>query len=189
MRKKYSVALAAMAAALAVFGAAPAGANPPSITDVGKKIANFNIIATPHAWVESDSLCTNNGHRMFFSVDNTPWTVEWDFVPNLSPTFNILDCDGTTDRTAVIQEDAGVPVFIFIRVLGPRTASLDFVCQDVIDVNGVNECLISGVPLSHSKSFTKVTSHLFDTLFSEVLWTLDPSTNFKIAQVDVYEQA
>jgi hypothetical protein len=106
----------------------------------------------------------------------------------LSATFNIYDCDGTTDRSAVIQEDAGVPVDIFIRVLGPLTSSLDFVCQDVIDVNGVNACLISGANLSHSKSFTKVTTHLFDTVFSEVLWTLDPSTNFKIAQVDVYEQ-
>jgi hypothetical protein len=32
-----------------------------------------------------------------------------------------------------------------------------------------------------------VTTHLFDTALSQVLWTLDPSTNFKIAQVDVYQ--
>jgi len=28
--------------------------------------------------------------------------------------------------------------------------------------------------------------HLADNIYTEVLWTLDPSTNFKIARVDVY---
>ncbi len=32
----------------------------------------------------------------------------------------------------------------------------------------------------------KITSHLLDTVFSQALWTLDPSTNARIAQVQVY---
>jgi hypothetical protein len=58
-----------------------------------------------------------------------------------------------------------------------------------MDVNNVNECLVASATLSKNKTFTKITSHLADTVFSQVLWTLDPSTNFKIAQVDVYAQS
>jgi hypothetical protein len=113
-----------------------------------------------------------------------------DFVPLLSgPSFQIGDCNPTTDGGAVIQEDVGIRVYIFIRVVGPKTSSLRFVCQDVLDLNGVNECLIASTTLDKSKTFTKVTSHLADTIFSQVLWTLDPSTNFKNAQVDVYAQS
>ncbi len=161
------------------------------IIDVGKKIANFNIISHPHTWDNLGKAC--NGSRIFFSADATPWTVEWDFVPNLNPDFNILDCNGTgiLDKLAVIQQSAGVPVYIFIRVEGPKTSTLGFVCNEVVSTTAnplQTECLVSSTTLSKGKTFTKVTQHVFDTQFSEVLWTLDPSTNFKIAQVDVYAQ-
>jgi hypothetical protein len=191
MRKRYTVALAALAAlagVFAMFGAAPAGANPPGIGPVGKKLDNFNLIVHPHSWDNLGNAC--NGSRIFFAQDTAPWTLTWNFVPNLSgPSFQITDCNATTDGGAAISEDAGIPVYIFLRVLGPKTSSLGIVCQDVVDVNGVNECLIASANLGKSKSFTKITSHLADTMFSQVLWTLDPSTNFKIAQVDVFAQS
>ena len=188
MRTRYIVALAAIAAVFVVLGTAPAGANPPGITNVGKKLANFNLIVHPHAWDNLGNAC--NGSRIFFAQDTAPWTLTWNFVPNLSgPSFQITDCNGTTDGGASIAEDAGIPVYIFLRVLGPVTSSLGIVCQDVVDVNNANECLIANATLSKSKTFTKITSHLADTVFSQVLWTLDPSTNFKIAQVDVYAQS
>lgn len=55
------------------------------------------------------------------------------------------------------------------------------------DVNLVNSCLLGTYNLAKSKTFTKVTTHLFDDTLSQVLWTLDPGTTFRIAQVDVYE--
>jgi hypothetical protein len=189
MRKTwYLVALAAVTVVLVVLGVAPAGANPPGITNVGKKLANFNLILHPHAWDNLGNAC--NGSRIFFAQDAMPWTITWNFVPNLSgPSFQITDCNATTDGGATIQEDAGIPVYIFVRVLGPVSSSLGIVCQDVMDVNNVNECLVASATLSKNKTFTKITSHLADTVFSQVLWTLDPSTNFKIAQVDVYAQS
>ncbi len=188
MRKRHIAAVLGLAAAvvLAVFGTGSASAKAPGITDVGKKVANFNIIATPNAWVENDSVCTNNGARMFFRQGTSPWTITWNFDPTVHG-FDIVDCDGTSDNTAVVQQDAGTNVAIFVRVVGPQHSSLGLVCTDVVDVNGVNSCLLGTYNLSKSKTFTKVTTHLFDTTFSQVLWTLDPSTNFKIAQVDVYE--
>ena len=191
MRRKHIVgvaALAAMVAAFAVLGA-PAAANPPGITDVGKKIANFNIIATPHDWVESDSLCTNNGagsssasttRRGRSCGSSSPASAR----RSTSPTATARPTEPRSSR-----KTRASPSTSSFRVLGPVTSSLDFICQVILDVNGVNECLIDSATFSHSKSFTKVTSHLFDDELSEVLWTLDPSTNFKIAQVDVYEQA
>src|SRR5438876_11096765 len=82
MRKRYIVALAALAAAFAVFGAAPAGANAPGLTasDLGKKVANFNIILHPNSWDQSDTTCQNNGSRIFFSADVTPWLLTWNFL-------------------------------------------------------------------------------------------------------------
>jgi hypothetical protein len=170
-----------------MFGTAPAGAKPPGITNVGKKLANFNLIMHPHSW-DNPNGC--NGSRIFFAQDAMPWTITWNFVPDLSgPSFQITDCNATTDGGAIIAEDAGIPVYIFVRVVGPLNSSLGIVCQDVIDLNGANECLVDSTTLSKNKSFTKITSHLADTMFSQVLWTLDPSTNFKIAQVDVYAQS
>jgi hypothetical protein len=182
--KRYLVALATIAAAFAVLGVSQAGANPPGILNVGKKIDNFNIIAHPHVWDNLGNGC--NGSRVFFSEDNTPWLITWNFDP-LVNSFAIVDCNGTADRTVVIDQNAGTNVAIFVRVVGPKTSSLNLVCTDVIDVNGVNSCLLGTYNLSKSKTFTKVTTHLFDTVFSQVLWTLQPSTNFKIAQVDVYQ--
>ena len=186
-RKRHIAALAVLAlmAAVAVLEAGPATANPPGIT-VGKKLANFNIIAVPNEWVENDSVCSNNGARMFFRQGTTPWTITWNFDPAVHG-FDIVDCDGTTDKTAVVQQEAGQSVAIFVRVMGPQHSSLGLVCTDVVDVNGVNSCLLGTYNLSKSKTFTKVTTHLFDTAFSQVLWTLDPSTNCRIAQVDVYQ--
>ena len=188
MKKRYfatGVALAVVAA-VAVLGAGSATANPPGVVDVGKKLANFNIIATPNEWVENDSVCTNNGARVFFRQGTSPWTITWNFDPTVNG-FDIVDCDGTTDKTAVVQQDAGTNVAIFVRLVGPQHSSLGLVCTDVLDVNGVNSCLLGTYNLSKSKTFTKVTTHLFDTTLSQVLWTLDPSTNFRIAQVDVYQ--
>ncbi len=187
-RQVIASAVVAVAAVIAVLGVGRATANPPGVTNVGKKLDNFNLIMHPHAWDNVGNAC--NGSRIFFAADATPWTITWNFVPNLNgPSFQITDCNATTDGGAVIQEDAGIPVYIFVRVVGPKTSSLGIVCQDVLDLNGANECLVASTTLSKSKTFTKITSHLADTIFSQVLWTLDPSTNFKNAQVDVYAQS
>jgi hypothetical protein len=180
------LALLPVAAVVAAFAAGSATAGPPGVTNVGKKLANFNIIAVPNEWVANDSVCPNNGARIFFRRGTSPWTITWNFDPTVNG-FGIVDCDGTTDKTAVVQQNAGTNVAIFVRVVGPKSSSLSLLCQDVLDVNGVNSCLLGTYNLSKSKVFTKVTTHLFDTALSQVLWTLDPSTNFRIAQVDVYQ--
>jgi hypothetical protein len=187
LRKRHIVALVAIAASFAVFGAAPAGANAPGITgaDLGKKIANFNLIMHPHSWDNLGNSC--NGARIFFAMDTAPWTIQWNFDPTVNG-FDIADCNATTDGGALIEQDAGVPAAIFLRVLGPVSSNLTLTCTQVVFTTANQaECLIGTENFAHSKDFTRVTQHVADTEFSEVLWTLQPSTNFKIAQVDVYE--
>ena len=189
MKKRLITALSAMALVIAValIAAGPGAANAPGITgaDLGKKIANFNIILHPHAWDDLGNSC--NGSRIFFAMDQAPWEITWNFDPLVNG-FDIVDCNGTSDGNALIEQDAGVPAAIFLRVLGPVSSSLQLTClQLVFTTANQAECLISTENFSHSKTFTRVTQHVADTEFSQVLWTLQPSTNFKIAQVDVYE--
>src|SRR2546425_7816574 len=92
LQMRYLAALAIIGM-FAVLEAGTATANPPGIINVGKKIANFNIIATPNAWVANDSLCPNNGSRIFFRRGTSPWTITWNFDP-LAHGFDIVDCDG-----------------------------------------------------------------------------------------------
>jgi hypothetical protein len=187
MRKRILAPLAGVVVttAVALLVAGPGAANPPGVTPGAKKLANFNIIATPNDWVADDNVCPNNGSRIFYKRGTSNWTLTWNFDPTVHG-FDIVDCDGTSDGTGVVEEDAGVAASVYLRVLGPVTASLRVFCLDVTDVNGVNECLIDNVNLGHNKSFTKVMTHAMDDVFSQVLWTLQPSTNFRIAQVDVY---
>ena len=192
MRKRYIVALAALAAAFAVFGAAPAGANAPGLTasDLGKKIANFNIILHPNSWDQSDTTCQNNGSRIFFSADVTPWLLTWNFLTSANG-FDITDCNGTNDGNASIAQNVGAQVAVFIRLQGPNNDnnSLMLTCtQLVFTANNTQECLIAApVNLGKSKTFVRISQHLFDTVNSSFLWTMIPGTDFKIAQVDVYE--
>jgi hypothetical protein len=187
MKKRILAPLGAVvvATAIGLLVAGPVAANPPGVTPGAKKLANFNIIAVPNEWVADDNVCPNNGSRIFFRRGTTNWTITWNFDPTVN-NFDIVDCDGTSDGTGIVAEDAGVAASVCLRVLGPVTSSLRVFCLDVVDLNGVNECLIDNVVLSHNKSFTKVMTHAMDDEFSQVLWTLQPSTNFRIAQVDVY---
>src|SRR6266568_959557 len=47
--------------------------------------------------------------------------------------------------------------------------------------------LFDSTNLGKSKSFTKVSSHIMDDALSQITWTLDPNTDFRIAQVRVYQ--
>ena len=159
------------------------------VTNVGKKVANFNIILHPNSWDQSDTSCQNNGSRIFYSASVTPWNLYW-YYDSLTNGFQIADCNGTQDGTASIYQNNGAQVAIFIRLVGPNNGnnSLQLTCtQLVFTTANQQECLVGTVPLSKSKTFMKISQHLFDTQNSSVLWQMLPGTDFKIAQVDVYQ--
>jgi len=174
--------------------AAPVSAKPQGDArdpDVGKKLWNFNVIATPNGtWVEDDTVCGNNGNRIFFS-DSNGGTIRWALDPAAQHDFDITDCDGTSDRTAGVTANESISFWVMIKLVGPKTSTLNVVCQDVIDYQdalngGVDDlCVVDSVNLQRNAS-TKIIKNIAESQYEEVLWTLNG--DWKIFQVLVYEK-
>jgi len=154
-------------------------------SDVGKKLWNFNVIATPNGdWAEDDSVCSNNGSRMFFEED-TIGTIRWSLYPNANQDFKITDCDGTSDGTGAVAANESLRFWVMVKLVGPKTSELNLVCQDVIDEGVDDLCVVGSVNLSRNAT-TKIMHNIVDNEYEEVLWTL--SGDWKIFQVLVYEK-
>jgi hypothetical protein len=76
------------------------------------------------------------------------------------------------------------------RVLDAKTDSLDLTCTDVIDVGVDDLCLLNGVKVTYNKdkAFTKVMFNVFDDATKRFLWTFETQTEFRLAQVRIYEK-
>ena len=157
-------------------------------SDVGKKLFNFNVIAVPNGdWVVDDSECTNNGKRIFFEQGdgNTLGTIKWALYPDQNQSFDIQDCDGTGDSFAEIWANELQRFYVMIKLVGPKTSSLNVVCTDVIDYLGVDDlCLYSGGITRNST--TKIMENVAEGQYEEVLWEF--SGDWKIFQVLIYEK-
>jgi hypothetical protein len=190
--KRFIVPLFVVAALVAGL-ATSVGAKPPGDTrdsDVGKMLYSFNMIAVPHDWAQEDDVCDNSGRRIFYernaggSIGTLTWLLD---VENHS--FILTDCDGT-DGDAVIEVDGAVEFWVVVRVLGAQTDNLGITCTDILNDTTTDLCQLDGVRinLNKSKDFTKIMDNIFDDDQENVLWTLDTRTNFRIAQVRIYEK-
>jgi hypothetical protein len=150
------------------FGVVSAEAAPKGLRgdDIGKKLFNFNIIVYPNEdWSADDTVCPNNGNRVFFSEDGDHllgevlWKLDDRAGGNTS--FDIVDCDGTADERAVIEANHQVDILVAIRVHGPASSSVGIVCQEVIpgttDPALIDDlCVIDEATIKKGKSFTRV---------------------------------
>jgi hypothetical protein len=176
-----------------VLAATSAFAQPPGLRDpeVGKKLWNFNVLVKPNGWVDTGNAC--NGARIFFDEDaggGVNGTITWVLDPNAQQHFRIVDCNGTDGAASVLVDENQGNVIVAIRVLGPQTSNLKFVCTEVTNPTvtpGEDLCVIDEVNLNKSKSFTKVLKNIAEGEYEQVLWTFDPSGTWKIFQVFVYE--
>ncbi len=179
-----------IAAALVLMYAVPVAAAPPGDSrdpDVGKKLASFNLIAVPHDWATNKGdPCFNNGSRIF--IDGNA-TLAWWLYPGHTPDFEITDCNGT-DGNASIDLNETQAFWVTLRVLGPHNASLGVYCHEVVNAGSDDLCIVEDawVTYNRSKDFTKIMFNVFDNATENVLWTLDPGTRFKIAQVWIFEK-
>lgn len=193
MKAKTISAIALASILVTAAFALPAYAKPPGETrhiDVGKMLFKLNVIVHPNSWVEDDTVCSNSGHRIFFSFDETPWFITWLNTVGASPDFKIKDCDGTTDGTAVVEQNEGKRVYVLIRVLGPNkvTNNLNLTCAAIVDVNPDPLCLIGTENFNKKKEFTKISQNIVDNENEEILFTVDPDTGVKIFELRVYEK-
>lgn len=177
------------------LAASPAFAQPKGLKgdpEVGKKLWNFNVLVKPNGWTDLGNAC--NGNRIFFTEDagagGVIGTITWFLDPNAQQNFSLEDCNGTDGAATVRVDENQGNVLVAIRVLGPQTSNLKFVCTVITNPNipaGEDLCVIDNVDLGKSKSFTKVLKNIAEGEFEEVLWTFDPSGTWKIFQVWVME--
>ena len=182
------VARAAVVATVGTLFATSAMAAPPGVVNLGQKLAQFNVIAKPGGWDPSINGNACNGARIFFGEDsggpnNTLGSITWNLDPTVAG-FQITDCNGT-DGTATVTADENVNFAVVIRLLGPKTSALNFVCTVVTQSAGDNLCMIDSATFKKGNSFTKVMSNIADNTFEQVLWSL--SGDWKIFQVRLYE--
>ena len=178
---------AGLAATLGVLTVTSSMAAPPGVVNVGQKISQFNVIAKPGGWdPTTGNSC--NGSRIFFAEDsggagNTLGMITWSLDPSVSGV-QITDCNGT-DGTATVTADENVNFGVFIKILGPKTSSLNLVCTVIAQSGSDNLCMIDSATFKKGNSFTKVMSNLADNTLESVLWSL--SGDWKIFQVRLYE--
>lgn len=187
MKRAFPIAIALILAFALPVAAAPKGDS--RDIGVGQKLDNFNLIAVPHDWTpnKDGSTCFNGGSRIFLDGN---LTLDWTLIPDSSPDFNITDCNGT-DGTAALTVNEAINFWVMVRVVGPQHSSLGIYCHEVYDA-GPNDdlCVLEDGTITVNKGdgFVKIMFNIFDNATENVLWTLDPSTGFKIAQVWIFEK-
>ena len=182
------IAGAAITATLGVLFATSSIAAPKGVVNLGQKLFQFNVIAKPGGWDPSIDGNACNGARIFFAEDsggpsNTLGSITWNLDPTVAG-FQLTDCNGT-DGAATVTADENVNFAVVIRVQGPKTSALNFVCTVVTQSAGDTLCMIDSATFHKGNSFTRVMSNIADNTFEQVLWTL--SGDWKIFQVRLYE--
>jgi len=172
---------------LGALFATSASAAPKGVVNVGRKLAQFNVIAKPGAWDPTvGNFC--NGARIFFAQDtsganDTLGRITWNLDPTVTG-MTITDCNGT-DGYATVTANENVNFAMFIRVMGPATSQLNFVCTVVVQSLNDNLCMIGSDTFKKGNQFTRIGTNIADDAFAQVLW--DVSGDWKIFQVRLYE--
>ena len=159
--------------------------------EVGKQLWNFNVLVRPNGWVDTGNAC--NGARIFYTATDgggVIGTLTWLLDPAANQDFRIIDCNGTDGAASVMVKENLGNVLVAIRVLGPKTSQLKFVCQIVSNPNiptGEDLCVMDTVNLNKSKTFTKVLKNIAEGELENVLWIFDSTATWKIFQVRVLQ--
>ena len=174
------------AALLALFLASVAAANPQNIAPGSKLVFGFNVIGKPAD--QSFAGGCGGGRRIFVNRDANSAHIN---VTN-GNFWAVLDCDATSDHTAVLQSSQVGIYDIYTRILGKPGGHLH-ICGDLtIDpVTGDTLCLAGTLDLTRAKGQSKfqiAPSSLFDASLADVLWTVDTNPDFRIAQFRVYSR-
>ncbi len=146
--------------------------------DLGKKFGQIEVLAIKkNEWAKSDTVCGNNGNRIFFpfATTGTIGRINWLFEPDTNGALNITDCDGTdSTRNASVEVSVAQPYYVVVELVGPPTAKLRLICTDVL-VNGVaNEdiCIMDIFDLSTHDGWTKIIADVLADDLEGVTWDL-----------------
>jgi hypothetical protein len=133
-------------------------------SDVGKMLYGFNVIVLAAGDTAPNRDCGNEIYLTELA------TIRWSFFPSLSPSFQLQDCDGT-DGTAAIWASESLRTYVMVNLRRPKTASLNIVCQDIVDEAIDDLCMVGSFnpPLNFTR---KTVENILDGEFEEVMWTI-----------------
>ncbi len=193
MKRLVVIGALAVLAAAASFGligltngASTARANPPGAPP-GKLAFMFNYHAIPES---ADPDC-GNGAKVYTEIGQSG-QILWELDTSANG-FDIVDCKTASldGDSAVIVGDAADKYSIYVVLLGKNSSSnsLD-ICRDIITDDTIGTgCLLGSVDLSRGGGKDRYTfpKKLFADDAEGELWTLEPGSEFRIAQIRLYE--
>ena len=185
MRK---ASLAVTLGALALLLAGSAHAAPANIPAGSKLVFNFNVIGYPEGKTY-DGNC-GEGHRIFVNraANNAQMIVH-----SSSTGWNIVDCNATSDRRAILEtSDVGM-LDVYVRILGKPDGRINIICDSLLEdaVLGDALCLVDTIDLTRGKgksAFQLAPASFFDASLEDLLWTIGTNADFRIAQFRVYSR-
>ncbi len=148
---------------------------------------NLNIIGVPNP--KSDNFDGGNGARIF--VDRTGST---QFYVHGGDSYQVLDRDGTDGKVGSGLANPGITfpydmatgtwqVQIWMRLVGPKDSSVTWTSAYW---DGYTYVLYSTFNLDKSSKFSLHTGDLLADGYQDMLWTLDPTNNFRVCQMRIF---
>ena len=187
-RNTLSTAVASVFCSLLFLTAATAAsANPKPIPAGSKLVFNFNVLGYP-AGKTYDGNC-GDGHRIFVNREAKGAQVR---VVNSTTDWSIVDCNATSDHSAILATNQVGIYDIYVRILGKIGGNIH-VCADTLSdfLSGETLCQVGTIDLTRGKGqskFTLAPSAMFDASLIDLIWTVDTNPDFRIAQFRVYSR-
>jgi hypothetical protein len=168
-----------------------AHANPPGAPD-GQLAFKFNYIAVP----EGTNVGCGEGHRVF-TEEGAVGHIVWE-LDTTANRISVQDCETESidGDPAWIVADQADTYTVFVRILGPMdpTDNWIHICRNIFSVEDPFEghldlCELGDVTLTRGGTdrFT-FPQKLFAQDAEGELWHLDIGSNFRIAEVRLYEE-
>src|SRR2546428_4927888 len=187
-RNTLSTAVASVFCSLLFLTAATAAsANPKPIPAGSKLVFNFNVLGYP-AGKTYDGNC-GDGHRIFVNREAKGAQVR---VVNSTTDWSIVDCNATSDHSAILATNQVGIYDIYVRILGKPGGHISICADTLLDtVTGDVLCPFGTIDLTRSKGQSKfqlAPSSMFDASLLDILWTLETNSDFRIVQFRVYSR-
>ena len=164
-----------------------AHAAPKDIPAGAKKVYSFNVIGYPADRTYNGGC--GEGNRIFVNREANNAHVR---VTNSTSGWNVLDCDATSDRTAVLATDQTGVFDVYVRILGKPGGSIS-ICADTFEdfLAGETLCLLGTIDLTRGSGqsrFQLAPATMFNASLQELMWTAQTNTDFRLAQFRVYRR-
>ena len=166
--------------------AASAHAGPSPIPAGSKLVFSFNVLGYPAGQTYSGNC--GNGHRIFVNREASKAQV---LIKNGS-TWDVLDCNATSDHQAALQTNQAGTYDIYMRILGKPGGHIHVCGQTLFDyLSGDTLCLLGTIDLTRSSGQSKFQlspAAMFDASLGDLIWTADTNADFRIVQFRVYQR-